>query len=324
MTQFYIKSLFCFFILTSILSQSLAQQLPQYTQFTINPYLVNPALAGTEDFIHLQAGYRSQWSGFEDAPRTGYFSGHTALNQRAIRRNENTSRVSLGLVLTNDQTGPLEQSSGVLTFSYNFTLSENELRLSTGINAGIKQFSYNPEGFTDGILNQDDPTIQQVDSRRSLNLSAGIWLYNEYFFAGASSFQLFNTDLVASYQPGQLFSDSPFLRHYYFMAGLKMFQNDNSYLVPSFLLKKVAGTPLSYDINMKIVLSDQYWMGANYRKGDSFALFAGLLIGEKFELSYSFDLVLSQLKNAAAGSNEIHLGYRLFYSQNPDCPSKFW
>ncbi len=322
------KSLFFFILFNTSFCTLFAQQLPQYTQFVINPYLVNPAIAGTEDFVHLQAGYRSQWSGFEGAPQTTYFSGHSTLNNRQIAAHKNRrisgSRVSMGLLLTNDKTGPLEQNTGALTFAYNFPLNGQGLRLSFGLNAGLKRFTYDPEGYTDHILHQDDPAIQQVISKSLLNFSAGTWLYDKNFFAGVSSFQLFNMDHSDQDFALEITSSQVFLRHYNAMLGFNVNMGGGLNLVPSVLLKMVAGAPISYDLNAKFVVADQYWLGGSYRRDDSFAFFGGLLINNRIELSYSFDLLFSKIRTAAPGSNEIHVGYRLFHGDPVSCPKMFW
>ena len=232
--------------------------------------------------------------------------------------------MGLGIFLSNDQTGPLEQSTGALTFAYNFPLNQNDLRLSFGMNAGVKRFTYDPEGHTDNLLHTNDPAVQQLISKSLLNFSAGFWLYDEQFFAGLSSFQLFNT---AQSDPNfglELTSGDVFLRHYYAMLGYKLEMGPDAHLVPSVLVKAVQGAPISYDLNAKLVFADQYWLGGSYRREDSFAFFGGLLINQRLEMTYSFDLVLSKIRNAAAGSNEIHLAYRLFHNADVICPSRFW
>lgn len=303
-----------------------AQQLSQYTQFSLNPFLVNPALAGTEDFIDLRAGYRSQWSGFKDAPQTAYFSAHSSLNPvraRYGKRAATASRTALGLMLSHDKTGPLKQSNGNLTFAYNFALNRDGLRASFGLSGGVKGFSFNPEGYTDHILDPDDPTIQQSVGKVLLDLGAGVWLYNEEFFAGASSSQLFNPDYEVGGTAGEFAPEAALTRHYFVMAGVKLKMGYEAFLVPSLLLKRVDGAPISYDFNAKLVLQDRFWMGANYRHEDSFAVFGGLLLNDRVSVSYSFDLVLSKIRTAAAGSNEIHVGYRIF-SEGVVCPNRFW
>ncbi|WP_020568365.1 PorP/SprF family type IX secretion system membrane protein [Neolewinella persica] len=319
----------CFLLLGTIVPTFVAlhaQQLPQYTQFSLNPFLVNPALAGTEDFIDLRAGYRSQWSGFKDAPQTAYFSAHSSLNpvRRGYGKQAATaSRTAVGMTLSHDKTGPLKQSNGSLTFAYNFALNRHGLRASFGLNGGIKGFSFNPEGYTDHVLDPDDPTIQQSVGKVLLDLGAGVWLYNEEFFAGASSSQLFNPDYEAGGTAGEFAPETALLRHYFVMAGVKLKLGYEAFLVPSVLVKQVAGAPISYELNAKVMLQDRYWLGGNYRHEDSFAVFGGLLLNDRVSVSYSFDLVLSKIRTAAAGSNEIHVGYRIF-SEGVVCPNRFW
>ena len=63
-----------------------AQQLPVYTQYVFNEYIMNPAIAGTVDHTPLRFSYRDQWSGFTDskgnnvAPKTFAFSAHTPVS----------------------------------------------------------------------------------------------------------------------------------------------------------------------------------------------------------------------------------------------------
>lgn len=302
------------------------QQLPQYTSISINPYLVNPAVAGTEDFIHLQGGYRNQWTNFEDAPQTIYFSGHTALNQSNANfpLKAHASRTSIGLNLIQDQTGPISQSKVAASFAYNFALSSNSWRLSIGANAGIQGFSYRPEGYTDHLLHQDDLTIMTPISKDFLSVAGGFWLYNDHLFLGGSSFQLFNTEYGGLGNISEFVPASALTRHYFYMAGAKASLGIDAYLVPSLLIKHTPGAPLSFDFNTKLVISDKYWLGGSYRKEDSLSAFGGLLINSRFEITYAFDLTLSKIRTVATGSNEIHLGYRLFRRSEVVCPSKFW
>jgi hypothetical protein len=49
----------CVAILTGV-QFTYAQQRPQYTQYVFNSFLLNPAVAGIENYVDLKAGYRSQ------------------------------------------------------------------------------------------------------------------------------------------------------------------------------------------------------------------------------------------------------------------------
>ena len=56
-----------------------AQQLFRRTQYVFNPYLANPAVAGTKTFSPVMASYRQQWAGFSGAPTSYTVSAHTNL-----------------------------------------------------------------------------------------------------------------------------------------------------------------------------------------------------------------------------------------------------
>ncbi|HIA06874.1 MAG TPA: type IX secretion system membrane protein PorP/SprF, partial [Flavobacteriales bacterium] len=58
----------CFF--GFLLSDAYSQQLPQYSQYLLNDFVINPAMAGRNDYSLIQSNVRYQWLGFNDAPRT--------------------------------------------------------------------------------------------------------------------------------------------------------------------------------------------------------------------------------------------------------------
>lgn len=45
-----------------------AQQRPQYTQYILNNYILNPALSGIENYTDLKISGRDQWVGLNGAP----------------------------------------------------------------------------------------------------------------------------------------------------------------------------------------------------------------------------------------------------------------
>ncbi|TBM97367.1 type IX secretion system membrane protein PorP/SprF, partial [Hyunsoonleella flava] len=41
-----------------------AQQDPQYTQYMYNQAIINPAYAGSKEYLQITTLYRNQWTGF--------------------------------------------------------------------------------------------------------------------------------------------------------------------------------------------------------------------------------------------------------------------
>ena len=54
-----------------------AQQLPIYSQYLTNDFILNAAIAGTKPYFPIQINSRSQWSGLGTiAPKTNTLSFH--------------------------------------------------------------------------------------------------------------------------------------------------------------------------------------------------------------------------------------------------------
>jgi len=47
-----------------------AQQLPHYTQYMFNDFVINPAIAGVHNFYQIRTNHRFQWVGLTDPPMT--------------------------------------------------------------------------------------------------------------------------------------------------------------------------------------------------------------------------------------------------------------
>ena len=61
-----------------------AQQIPQYSQFSRNQFMANPAAAGVYDFIDVTVSGRWQWVGVADAPRTSYLAFSVPLKFKPV------------------------------------------------------------------------------------------------------------------------------------------------------------------------------------------------------------------------------------------------
>src|ERR1700712_607269 len=61
-----------------------AQQLPQYTQYVFNNYLLNPAVSGIENYTDAKLGYRSQWTGLNGAPVTSFLTINAPIGDEFI------------------------------------------------------------------------------------------------------------------------------------------------------------------------------------------------------------------------------------------------
>lgn len=304
------------------------QQKPQYTQYVLNGFLLNPALAGIENYTDLKIGYRNQWQGIEGAPVTSFASVNTPLGNkflygsatafggqednpmnRSYKQNYMAAEPhhGIGLQLANDKTGPFSRTDMSLSYAYHLGLTE-KLNVSLGISAGLSQIRI------DGTkLNAENPADASLPynsrSQVSPDAGAGLWLYGPSFFAGVSAQQLLPQKLSfarnASAENGKL---EP---HFFVTGGYKFFLSEEIALMPSVMAKYVRPAPLSVDLNCKLAFTEKFWVGGSYRKGDSYSAMTGFNLGHLVNISYSYDFTSSELNTITNGTHEIVLGLLL-------------
>jgi len=302
-----------------------AQQLAQYSQYMNNNYILNPAVAGTEDFIDLKFSYRTQWTGLEGAPKTYYASVNSSLGSlrsqsKRTLHDWQSGFHAVGAIVYSDVTGPTSRSGIYGSYTYNLALSRN-LRLALGASVGMQQFA------VDGSQLQfyGPNTIAGSQSSRVPDATVGLWLYSPSFYVGGSSAQILGNQLDIAYSPGSQFTYTNRLaRHYFATAGVRLPLSDDIAVVPSVLVKFVSPAPTSIDLNAKVKFRDVLWVGASWRATDAFVGMVGVNFGDIGSLSYSYDASTSALASYQSGSHEVLLGLKLKKKPRPACPDPFW
>jgi type IX secretion system PorP/SprF family membrane protein len=307
---------------------ALGQQRPQHSQYMMNNYLLNPAVAGIENFTDVKLGMRRQWVGLDGAPITYYATAHTALgkkenlahtpfslssrNRKSKSVNRNSSRFNkvsphhgIGGMLEMDKMGPLSTKAVQMTYAYHQPITRS-LRVSAGLTAGWRQFSLD---WDDVLLNDmDDPQLRgDMVNQSNFDLAAGIWVYSSHFYLGASAQQLLQNDLDFGEGTGEGYLQA----HYFSTAGVKLEVTEDFALVPSVMMKMAQPSPVSWDLNLKAVYADAVWAGLSYRERDAVSAMAGGHVTEKISVGYSYDFTTSRLKEVSSGSHEIVLGIKL-------------
>ncbi len=78
--RFKLVILFTLFLMGMAIGNS--QQLPLYSQYMMNKFLLNPAIAGSDGYTSVNLTAREQWVGFSNAPRTHAISAQTRILKR--------------------------------------------------------------------------------------------------------------------------------------------------------------------------------------------------------------------------------------------------
>lgn len=306
-----------------------AQQRPQYTQYIFNSYLLNPALSGIENYTDVKTGYRSQWTGLEGAPVTGYISVNMPLGNKFIQGDVSAFPASgglnpssrlytqqyqaaephhgVGLTVVTDKAGAISQTNLDATYAYHLGLSSN-LNLAVGVSAG---FSHNVLNFSQlSAESAIDPALINVDNNQwKPDLGIGIWAYSSNYFVGISSQQILpqNLFVVNKFNVYQ----NKTVPHYFLTGGFKVFLSEDVTLMPSVMLKYIRPVPLTYDVNMKVSFADKLWLGGSYRHRDSGAGLVGFNLSSFVNVGYSYDFTTSALNTVSNGTHEIVIGILL-------------
>jgi type IX secretion system PorP/SprF family membrane protein len=274
-----------------------AQQLPLYSQYMMNGFLLNPAMAGSVDYTPIRLTARTQWTGIEDAPKTFALSGHTLFNNK---------KVGVGGYIYSDMFGPIMRTGIQGSFAYHLSLDGMNSKLAFGLSMQGYQFRLDESKLS--LIETSDPAITYgVESRFLPDATFGAHLYNTQYFVGISATQLFQFKVNL----GEDNTDqNKMVRHYYATAGYKFNAGENMEIEPSFMLKATEVSPLQVDINLKAIYQKNYWLGVSYRTQDAIIAMLGIKV-DKYYIGYAFDYTMSNIMDYSNGSHEILIGFNL-------------
>lgn len=276
---------------------AMAQQLPQYTQYFLNDFTINPAVAGTKDAWVAQSNNRFQWVGITDAPRTYVLS----LNGPIRYYN-----MGIGGYVFNDITGPTRRAGASVAYAYHIPITE-EIKLSLGLTFGVLSFAI--DGSQISLQDQADVAMSNLNQQViEPDAGAGLHLYSDKFWFGASAPQLLNNDV-------QFFEDydettARLTRHYFLTAGYNFEVVDDLVLQPSVFVKYVDPLPVQFDATLRAIYKNTVWAGVSYRMDDVIGFMMGYNYNDNLMIGYSYDMATSGIQDHTTGSHEVMLGIK--------------
>jgi type IX secretion system PorP/SprF family membrane protein len=301
-----------------------AQQLPQSSLFSLNPFLVNPALSGANDYTDVRLSYRRQWLGLDDAPSTAALTAHMPVgdSQKAIHgvrspryaRNQGyksvapagTWRWGGGLQFLSDQTGPTARNMALVTGAAHLSLP-NQWLVSAGAGVGVLQYSLRYDRIQ--TANPSDPLLSSgnVSLVRPL-VSAGLLLRRQNFLAGASVLAP-NSPRLAFETTNGTFSNR-IVPHYYLTTSYRIELNEDVAVLPQVWMKAVRNAPLSFDTQLRLQYTDRLWAGVQYRQGESLGAQLGMALSDFLSVGYAYEYPVSLMRLTTTGSHELMLAFR--------------
>lgn len=294
--------------------QMWAQQLPVYSQYTFNAFLLNPAVAGAEGYTAFNSTTRQQWVGVEGAPVTYCLSMQSRLMKNrnikptasARRRYQplRSGRVGLGAYLYKDHIGLLDQTGAEFTYAYH--IGNEKSQLSFGVTFSFFQFKLNEQDLRlpnskDNLINNQQMTMFIPDA------NWGVYYTNQYLFAGFSMYHLSEASLMfGSYSS----KDYRLERQYNTTAGFQYPINELYTIEPSCYLKISEQWKLQGDFVTKIIYDRKFWVGIGIRNPKILIGSVGFKIN-RFYLGYAYDYSSNPLTTYSNGTHELMLSLKL-------------
>lgn len=302
------------FLICTFSSNDLKAQDPEFTQFYANPMYLNPAFAGSTRCPRLVFNYRNQWPGI-----SGTYITYSASYDQHV----DAISGGLGVLVTSDQAGngTINTTNASVIYSYYLPVTKS-FSIKVGVQATYAQKSVdwtkltfgdmidNKLGFVNGTNEvQPNTTASNVD------FSAGILGYSNSFFIGGSAHHLLepNESLMGAESPlpmkitGHAGAIIPMGKQSH-RSRRRRRRNRNalpeSSISPNVLYQKQKDFQ---QLNLGLYVTKGPIVGGLwYRNKDSFIVLVGLQT-TNFRLGYSYDVTISKLSNASAGSHELSM-----------------
>ena len=302
------------FLICTFSSNDLKAQDPEFTQFYANPMYLNPAFAGSTRCPRLVFNYRNQWPGI-----SGTYITYSASYDQHV----DAISGGLGVLVTSDQAGngTINTTNASVIYSYYLPVTKS-FSIKVGVQATYAQKSVdwtkltfgdmidNKLGFVNGTNE-----IPSNKTASNVDFSAGILGYSNSFFIGGSAHHLLepNESLMGGDSPlpmkitGHAGAIIPMGKQSH-RSRRRRRRNRNalpeSSISPNVLYQKQKDFQ---QLNLGLYVTKGPIVGGLwYRNKDSFIVLVGLQT-TNFRLGYSYDVTISKLSNASAGSHELSM-----------------
>ncbi len=287
-----------------------AQQLPVYSQYTFNKFLLNPATAGSDGYTTISLVAREQWLGFKGTPkihsltmdsrllRNSFISKNASVRKKR-RLSSRSGRVGWAAHVFNDHSGPLDRTGVEGTYAYHIPVYQGQV--SFGLSGVFYQFRLNKDKVELGD-DEMDPLLDGLKGTLYIpDANFGVYYTSEGIFGGLSVMQIFQSSIHFGDDNG---SDYRLKRNYNLMGGYYYDINSDFAIEPSLLVKVPSSSGAQLDITAKLYYKTNYWAGLSYRTGNAMVVFFGARF-DRYFAGFGFDYNFSPIGRQTYGSYEF-------------------
>lgn len=264
-----------------------SQQESTFTLYRYHMNMVNPAYAGVDGQTVITGSVRRQWSGIGDAPSTQAVSFGTSLGKN----------LGFGVSVVNDKIFVQKQNVVGVDFSYKVKV-DAVADLYLGVKAGGHFYDVN----TFGLVGADKERSPLDESTFNPNIGVGALLKSKSFYMSLSIPNLINSE---NYRNLSGYRKIPVHKpHVYWSSGYDVKLNPDASLVlkPSFMLRYVNGSPVSFDFNTMLNIQNLVEFGGMYSFNRAYAGIVDFTISKKLMVGYAYEAMTSSTQLVGAGN----------------------
>lgn len=316
----YIKSILPAIVLSFIFGGAMAQQVPMYSQYVMNGFLINPSFAGRDGYTTVNLTVREQWVGINGAPSTyaasfqtrllknSYISKSTSVRKKLVKPTKG-GKVGLGGYLFNDNNGIMHRTGGQIDYAYHISMGTsngypNDLAL------GLALTAYNFNIKTDGLsYDINDPYLNSYDRSVFItDFNFGASYTTSRYYVGLAMTNLLRGSLIFADTANNKRSE---LGNFYLTGGYKFPINTEWTLEPSAFIKSsdMLFKSVQMDLTARMWYKDIVWGGLSYRTGDAIIALFGLKY-DRFYFAYAYDIALTDIRGQSLGTHEISIAVK--------------
>jgi type IX secretion system PorP/SprF family membrane protein len=316
----YFRRIFQGVVLSFIFGTAVAQQVPMYSQYIMNGFLVNPSFAGRDGYTTINLTVREQWVGMAGAPSTyaasfqtrllknSYISKSTAVRKKLVKPTKG-GRVGLGGYIFNDNNGIMRRTGGQVAYAYHIPMGVKD-NSQNSLSFGLALSAYNYAINTEGVAyDHDDPYLNSYDRSVFItDFNFGANYTTSKYYVGFAMTNLLRGSLIFADTSSNKRSE---LGHYFLTGGVKIPINSEWKLEPSAFIKSsdMLFNSIQLDLTSRVYYKDDYWAGLSYRTNDALIMMVGLRY-DKFYFAYAFDFALTDIRTQTLGTHEITLAVK--------------
>lgn len=276
-----------------------SQQIPLQNHYFLNPYIYNPALAGSENHAIMYVNYRQQFSN-NDAPTNTSFTFNTPV----------ASSGGFGISFFNTSWDTASQSLAYVSFARVIPLTEDQF-FYFGISGGfgldrIELKSISSPGIPG--LQSAEESIAYADAQLGF---AYRWNALQVGLVLPSMFDHQPIDLENPDDNNFSSLDFDPFRGVFLSASYMIPINESVEIQPQLLYRINKDSSNQWEAAAIAHIQKQFWVGGIYRQEYGAAAIVGLRIRDIASISYSMEFPGSQTLSPDRNNHEIQLGIRI-------------